>query len=215
MRPKPGGDTSLAHRPNFGGMTRHELPDGSEFFCGELPTELVPDTTLFEVMWSLHPADYHTIKMHGRLVKTPRFQQAYGADYHYTGNTNKALPTPAEIAPFLEWARTVVDGRLNGALLNWYDGTLGHYIGAHRDSTENLISGVPIVTISLGEDRTFRLRPWKGQGRVDFAASNGGVFVLPFATNLRWTHEVPPRKHQIGRRISLTFRGFTQGERHG
>lgn len=25
--------------------------------------------------------------MHGRKVKTPRWQQAYGADYRYTGNT--------------------------------------------------------------------------------------------------------------------------------
>ena len=36
---------------------------------------------------------------------------------------------------------------------------LDHYIGAHRDSTASMIEGVPIVTVSLGEERAFRLRP--------------------------------------------------------
>ena len=54
-----------------------------------------------------------------------------------------------------------VDDRLNGLLLNWYDGRLGHYIGKHRDSRVNMIHGAPIVTISLGEERSFRLAPWR------------------------------------------------------
>ena len=39
--------------------------------------------------------------MHGRAVKPPRWQQAYGADYRYTGNTNRALPVPDELAPLV------------------------------------------------------------------------------------------------------------------
>ena len=61
------------------------------------------------------------------------------------------------LEPFLTWAKEAIDGRLNGVLVNWYDGSLGHYIGRHRDSRVNMVSGAPIVTISFGEERIFRL----------------------------------------------------------
>jgi alkylated DNA repair dioxygenase AlkB len=82
-------------------------------------------------------------------------------DYHYTGRVNEALPVPALLEPFLSWGATL-DSRLNGVLLNWYDAEKKHYIGAHRDSTVQMIEGCPILTISLGATRNFRFRPWKG-----------------------------------------------------
>jgi hypothetical protein len=78
--------------------------------------------------------------MHGRPIKTPRWQQAYGADYHYTGRTNAALSVPAILEPLHHWARQAIDDRLNGLLLNWYDGALGHYIGPHHDSTKKMVT---------------------------------------------------------------------------
>ena len=115
---------------------------------------------------------------------------------------------PPLLAPLLDWARAAVDGRLNGVLVNWYDGALRHYIGRHRDSTMNLVEGGPIVTISFGEERVFRLRPWRGSGAVDFPARDGTVFVMPYETNRAWTHEVPHSSRRTGRRISVTLRGF-------
>lgn len=93
---------------------------------------------------------------------------------------------------------------------DWYDGQLGHYIGKHRDSTKNMVHGAPIVTISSGEQRTFRLRPWKGAAgsQHDFPAADGTVFVMPYETNLAWTHEVPKSARCTGRRISVTLRAF-------
>jgi hypothetical protein len=49
--------------------------------------------------------------------------------------------------------------------------------------------------------------PWKGEGFRDFAARDGAVFVLPYATNLAYTHEVPHSAASRGRRISITLRG--------
>lgn len=175
---------------------------------GMLPAELRPDAARFEEIWKLHPANYHTIMMHGRAVKTPRWQQAYGADYHYTGNTNPGLPLTPAMEPFLAWARRAVDPRLNGLLFNWYDGPLGHYIGAHRDSNKNRIPGTSIVTISLGEARVFRLRPYRQKGFVDIAVPDGTVVILPWQVNQRFTHEVPAPKGASGRRISITLRAF-------
>ena len=190
-------------------MLARVLADGVEVQTGRLPPELVPDAAGLAALWALHPADYHVITMHGREVATPRWQQAYGADYHYTGRVNRALPCTPEMAPFLAWARQAVDPRLNGLLFNWYDAAHAHYIGKHRDSTKGMLAGAPIVTISLGATRLFRLRPWRGAGMVDLEVDHGSVVVIPYATNLVWTHEVPHRAADRGRRISITLRGFT------
>ena len=72
--------------------------------------------------------------MHGRFVKIPRWQQAYGVDYRFSGKVSKALPIPVLLTPLVVWAKNQIDDRLNGMLLNWYDADLGHYIGRHRDS---------------------------------------------------------------------------------
>jgi alkylated DNA repair dioxygenase AlkB len=146
--------------------------------------------------------------MHGKEVKTPRWQQAYGYSYEYTGSRNNALPTPEVLESFLAWGQQNVDPRLNGLLLNWYDGAAGHYIGPHRDARKGLVPDTPIVTISRGEERIFRMRPWQGDGYKDTLLSDGAVLVMPWATNLSWTHEIPKMKKYLGRRISVTLRAF-------
>ena len=113
------------------------------------------------------------------------------------------------IKPLLDWARTSIEPRLNGILINWYDGAKGHYIGPHRDSPEGLIDGAPIVTISLGEERIFRLRPHGGKDKIDIPVVHGTVIVIPYKTNRRWTHEVPKSTKHAGKRISVTLRTFT------
>lgn len=190
------------------GFTATPLDAQHMLYSGSLPAELLPDESGFESMWNIRPTEFHEIMMHGRLVKTPRWQQAFGKDYHYTQRINRALPVLPLLAPYLAWGQRAVDPRLNGLLLNWYDGECEHYIGKHRDSVKNLIEGTPIVTISLGEERVFRLRPWKGKDSIDFAATPGRVFVMPWETNLAWTHEVPHHASRRGRRISVTLRAF-------
>ena len=173
-----------------------------------MPDALLPDEQAFESMWRLHPEAFHELVVHGRPVKTPRWQQAFGRDYHYTGRVNRALPVPAVLAPLQRWCVETIDPRLDALLLNWYDGDQKHYIGRHRDSSVGMCPDSPIVTISLGGTRTFRLRPWKGKGTVDFTAPHGRVFVMPYATNQAWTHEVPHFARDHGRRISVTLRAF-------
>ena len=186
----------------------HDLRNAHTFWTGNLPVNLRFDSVTFESLWRMHPPQFHEILMHGRVVKTPRWQQAFGMDYHYTGRVNRALSVPPLLDPLLAWAQRYIDERLNSILVNWYDGSLGHYIGRHRDSTREMIKGAPIVTISFGEKRFFRLRPYRGEGRRDFPALDGSVFVMPYETNLAFTHEVPRARRSSGRRISVTLRSF-------
>jgi alkylated DNA repair dioxygenase AlkB len=193
------------------GFSTCVLGGGYLFGIAEIPDWLKPRAAQFEAMWEMHPAEFHLIQIHGRMVKTPRWQQAYGRDYHYSGGINKASPIPSILEAFLGWARENVALELNGLLVNWYDGLLGHYIGPHRDSPKNLLQNSPIVTISLGEERIFRLRPWstrKGNEVIDIPARNGTVFMLPWDTNRSFTHQIVRSKRNTGRRISITLRAF-------
>lgn len=195
------------------GFTVHDLGDGHTFLTGSLPASLVWDAVTFDEAWSLHPADRHVIHMPGGPVETPRWQQAYGMDYRYTGRVNKAVPVPPLLRTLRDWAQGEIDPRLNTLLLNWYEGP-GHYMGPHHDDTRDMVEDTPIVTISFGETRAFRLtRGTKAEKQTrDFPTENGAVFVLPFATNLVWKHAVPKSARYVGRRISVTLRAFTSGE---
>ena len=192
----------------FEGAICHSLDDNHVFWQGQIPDTLDVDDAQFEALWALHPETFHEIKMHGKLINTPRWQQAYGMDYQYTGRVNKALTIPPLLAPYLTWMQDNIHPSLNGILLNWYDAKQKHYIGKHRDSTKNMVPGTPITTLSFGESRVFRLRPWRQKGFQDFQAEHGTVFVMPYETNLAWTHEVPHNKQCTDRRISITFRAF-------
>ena len=110
------------HLPNF---ERHCLFDRFPFFVGRLPDDLdAMARTEFEPLWVLHPKKSNTILMHGRSVEIPRWQQAYGRNYHFSGTVSRALPVPQLLKPFLEWVQNTVDARLNGLLLNWKSSNL-------------------------------------------------------------------------------------------
>ena len=177
-------------------------------------TEIIPefnwDSKQFMELWDTHPLNYHTIRIRGKEIPTPRWQQAYGKNYRYSGSLNNALPINDLLLPFLNWSRENVDERLNGLLLNWYDGQKGHYIGPHRDDTRDLYADSPIVTISLGQERIFRLRPLGRQGFHDIIVRNGSVVIMPAEINKRWTHEIPKMKKYDGKRISVTLRAFRE-----
>jgi alkylated DNA repair dioxygenase AlkB len=191
----------------------HELPGGCRFFSGRLPPELALTEVEFTDLWDLHPPRPGTIKRFGRVTPVKRYQQAYGADYPISGCENRALPLPALLRPLLDWAKVRVDPRLNGLFVNWYDGSLGHQIGPHSDEDKDLVKGSPIVMISFGSERVFRLsRSTAGaKHRRDFRAASGTVFVLPYETNTCWKHAVPHLAGSAGKRISVTARAFQRG----
>jgi len=177
-------------------------------WISRLPPKLRWCPAQFDAFWKVHPHGFHEVRMFGRLVAVPRWSEAYGQDYRYSGTLHRASPLPDMLTPLLSWSKMKVDGRLNGVLVNWYDGSLGHKMGAHRDDEKELVAGAPIVTISFGEARTFRLRRWQGRDRHDIEVADNSVLVLPYATNIAFTHEVPASKQRMGRRISVTLRAF-------
>lgn len=137
----------------------------------------------------------------------PRWQQAYERDYRFSGQVAVAQPLPPVLEPLFAWAKANVDNRINAVLVNWYDLSLGHYIGRHHDDTRQMLPGSPIVTVSVGTSRPYRLRLRSRPGYIDIPTSPGLVIVTPWETNKKWTHEVPPTRTP-GHRVSITLRCF-------
>jgi len=169
--------------------------------------ELISRAT-FDALWKLRPKEAQKIRIAGKPISIPRRQQAYERDYRFSGQESVAQSAPPVLRPFLAWGRQNVNARLNGLLVNWYDAEFGEYIGAHHDSITGLAAGSPIVTISLGAQRVFRLRENGGKPSCDILVSNGTVLILPWRMNRRWTHEVLRRASDTGHRISVTLRAF-------
>src|SRR2546425_13355552 len=96
---------------------QHDLDGTHVFWTGRLPDSLLLGETQFEELWQMHPPDYHLIKIHGNLVRTPRWQQAFGVSYFYAGRVNKALPIPPLLVLLLNWSKENIDERLNGILV--------------------------------------------------------------------------------------------------
>jgi alkylated DNA repair dioxygenase AlkB len=190
---------------NLTSFVQHDLGDENAFYEGHLPEELTWSDARFQQAWDLHPEVKPTIFLHGREVMIPRWQQAYGQNYRFSGQVSSALPIPELLQPLLTWSQENIHPGLNGLLLNWYEGP-GHYIGPHHDSVVDMAEDAPIVTISFGETRKFRLS--LGTEKRDFLPRNGTVYVLPRATNAIWKHSVPKSTRYSGRRISVTIRGF-------
>ena len=155
-----------------------------------LPSEI--GKPIISELWSLKPSQNQKIKMLGKMVTLPRHQQAYGNDYSFSGQVSKALAIPGQFSGFINWAKENIDERLNGILANWYSADKKHYIGKHRDDARPLVKEAPIVIISLGETRMIRLSEYGNpKNKVEVELVNGSVFIMPFETNQKYTHEVP------------------------
>lgn len=190
-------------------LTEIPLDEACSIHQTTAPEALCPTGSRFEAWWELRPSAPDRLVLYGREIPLPRLQRAYGRDYRFSGQTSRAHEIPELMQPCLSWARQI-DPRLNGLLLNWYDAAEAHRIGPHRDSNVDRVEGSPIVTISFGASRTFRMRPHGGRGKRDLEVSHGTVLVIPWETNQRWTHEVPHFARDRGLRISLTARAFTE-----
>ena len=190
-------------------LEAHELSSDHCVYRGKLPDSL-STVGLFPQLWSLKPDTRSFVKMPSGPVAVPRYDKAFGEDYAFRGQMALADPIPAALQPFLDWVRETVEPTANGIFMNWHEASEGHYHGKHRDSVKGLIQGTPITTISFGEARIFRVRQWKGdkKARFDFNFHDRDVIVIPWETNLNWTHEIPKLKSNVGRRISITIRSF-------
>lgn len=191
-------------------MNRIDLDASSWVLQGNLPNSIGFD---FNELWNLHPNEYNKVQIMGRIVDTPRWQQSYMRPYAYSGLVHNALPLPQQFQPFLDWANQL-EGlpTFNQALINWYQNG-HHYIGPHSDDTRQLVTDSPILSISLGQSRTFRIRDKTTKSIVrDIEMTHGSYIVMCGKMQEKYTHEVTKvlgkKGENLGKRINVTFRVF-------
>lgn len=206
-------------------LTRNYLDTGTFYDSGTLPDNLKVNSDEFENIWKTHPEEYGTVKIYGKELKTPRWQQTYLQNYKFSGIDHKILPLPDTIKKYLDWANTLdmyqnkkqnLNQNLNQkplfnqVLINWYkDGS--HYISSHADDEGQLLHNSPILSISFGTERKFRIRKNKKIIK-DIMIKNNDVLVMGGRFQKDYKHEIVKiagnKGKLVGRRINITFRQF-------
>ncbi len=186
-----------------------ELAPGARLEHLRLPVHLRDS---LERLWADRPAEPGLVKIMGRTLPTPRLFQSYGQPYRFSGVDHPAVPVTPELARLVEWAGAALGVEFNQVLVNWYRD--GHdYIGRHADDETQIEPGTPIVTISLGATRKFRVRR-DGAVVHDHDMRHGDVLVMCGEFQRALTHEVVKvggaKGRAAGRRVSVTLRRFAE-----
>jgi DNA oxidative demethylase len=167
----------------------------------------------YQSLWDSHPVERNEIFIFNKYHKVPRWQQAYGQNYKFSGNTSIAQPITEMLEKYINWANMNEKkqgriGGLNGILVNWYqDGE--HYIGWHSDDESQLDQKASIYTISLGATRTFKIREKKNKKNVtNYELENNDFLIMGGEFQKHYQHHIPKRKKCKHSRISITIRKF-------
>jgi len=192
--------------------TRVDLGKNSWYeFHQIVPEEIQMDALMFEHIWNLHPEDYGTVKIYGKDIKTPRWQQTYGKDYKFSGINHEALPiTDPYLQKLNEWVNNNSGLLFNQLLINWYqDGN--HYIGKHSDNEKQLVPNSPIYSFSFGQNRDFRIISKDNSLKpIKINLPSNSLIIMGGEMQTHFYHEVPKRalSNCPNRRINITFRLF-------
>lgn len=183
------------------------------------PTFLCSNPVWYGEMWSAHPRILTQINIAGRCVNLPRFVQAFGRDYAFSGQVAKGArvdsnPTVCNLVRAISSIMVASGSDLvyDSCLVNWYNPD--HYIGPHSDAVVDLVPLSPIFSLTWGCLRTFRLTPRNGQHAravsksLKLKLNDGDMLVMGGECQSTHVHELLREKDISGTRINFTFRCF-------
>ena len=160
-------------------------------------------TLLCELDW--HDED---IMIAGRAVKVPRLICWHGdanAIYRYSGVDH--VPRP--------WTETlcILKTRIEKYCGRYFNSVLGNLyrngqdsMGWHADKEKELGSAPFIASLSLGEERLFKLKHIKSGVSLDLMLENGSLLLMAGSLQQHWRHCLPKSRTTKAARINLTFR---------
>ena len=179
--------------------------------------------------WQARPAEPSYGNIMGKAVAFPRRTTAYGSDYKYSGQTQRALPMKTAPHAVRDLVTSLCSLKMltnhNAALVNYYDAHAKDYIGAHSDDEKELVAGKPVISLSwcsAGHYRRFRftvkkgvadgLRPDWGEGAGVIKLHDGDLVIMGGLCQKTHKHEImkPTRAlgESAGQRINVTLRAF-------
>lgn len=143
--------------------------------------------------------------------------------YKFSGQLMKTGSFTPELKELITHVNQTFHTKYNGILINIYY-TGEDYISAHSDDEKEIDSAV--IAISLGQTRTFRIRPKKTLTNTisstiepnkkmktpvyDIPTGHGQILIMGGDFQKEFTHEIPIEKNKNNIRASLTFRYHTK-----
>jgi alkylated DNA repair dioxygenase AlkB len=79
-------------------------------------------------------------------------------------------------------------------------------MGCHADDEKELGQNPVIASLSLGDQRVFKLHHKKCREKLDIVLGHGDLLVMAGSLQHHWQHSVPKTKKLKTPRINLTFR---------
>jgi alkylated DNA repair dioxygenase AlkB len=173
----------------------------------DVPNDIALTTDEFSMLWDMKPKERGTIKMFGKTVKVPRYEQTFDQDYTYAGVKHKSLPMIPLLQRLMDWSRQRAPS-LNGCLVNWYE-DCNDYIGFHSDSESSIVPNSEIHSYSFGATRDFVFQS-KNTKCIDskISLTDRTLVAMGGTCQKTHTHSIPKSKIPKGKRINITFRSF-------
>ena len=144
----------------------------------------------------------------GKWVKVPRMICWYGdpeANYRYSGVNHQPRPWTTELQSIRKKVEPQGRCAFNSVLANLYrDGN--DSMGCHADDEKELGLNPVIASLSLGDERLFKLHHKKRKEILDIILGHGDLLVMAGSLQNHWMHSVPKTKNIKTPRINLTFR---------
>lgn len=144
----------------------------------------------------------------GKRLKVPRRVCWYGtpeAIYRYSGVSHQPLPWSDDLLVLKQRIEAACGRHFNSVLANLYrDGN--DSIGWHADKERELGENPFIASLSLGEERLFRLRHIRTGDTVNLPLAGGSLLLMGGSLQHHWRHCIPKTRAAKSARINLTFR---------
>ena len=185
-----------------------DLPEGVivqvyKHFYSPSEADSLFNLLLDEIAWA-----EEDILMFGKWVKVPRLMCWYGdveACYRYSGVMHTPLPWTPRLLSIKEKVECQCGCGFNSVLANLYrDGK--DSMGCHSDDEPELGSNPTIASLSLGDERLFRLHHKKSKKTLSISLAHGDLLVMAGTCQRFWLHSVPKTKSHKTARINLTYR---------
>lgn len=185
-----------------------DLADGAELYLiKQFYSPIESDQLFTKLLNTLHWQE-EDIFIFGKWVKVPRLMSWYGnpdAYYEYSGVNHKPLPWSPELQSIRERIEQHCQCLFNSVLANLYRNG-SDSMGCHSDDEKELGINPTIASLSLGDDRLFRLHHKKTKQSLNINLQNGDLLVMGGTCQGHWLHSVPKTKSLKSPRINLTFR---------
>ena len=150
-----------------------------------------------------------SISLFGKTHLIPRLQAFIAGphvSYTYSGLTLLGTGFPAALSSLKNQIEQHAGHRFNALLANLYRDGKDH-MGWHSDDERELGSNPVIASLSLGAQRTFRLRHKQQKHHtIDYELTHGSLLIMGKDVQHQWDHSLPKRLRVHEPRINLTFR---------